>query len=243
MWRHRFRKNAKINARGRPKDSKDKDSRPKWERRPEWRDNTIDILSAANYQYETKGQVTLQFVANMTGRSKSRVSRIIARMNWRFYLSRYTLYLTKEQKMARMRMAQHLNQKIFEDPNYLSNIWFSDESYFSVGLRKNGRVGTYLPPCTCNRTNGSPCTCENSQRPGIPVVKKPTKVNKLKFFLRSNQHVNNKALQIFFRLWYGWQCQLIINQYSSFVPKNSIQIAIFDLCDVSRTNSKSVILG
>ena len=78
--------------------------------------------------------------------------------------------------MARMRMAQHLNNKIFEDPSYLSNIWFSDESYFTVGLRKAGRVGTFLPPCSCDKSNEAPCTCTNSQRPGIPVVKKPEKV-------------------------------------------------------------------
>ena len=176
MWRHRFRKNSKINARGRPKNTPDKDPVPRWERRPEWRDNTIDILSAANYQYEIEGQVTLQYVARMTGRSKSRCSRILARMNWRFYLARYSLYLTKEQKMARMRMAQHLNNKIFADPNYLSNVWFSDESYFTVGLRKAGRVGTFLPSCSCSKSKEAPCTCTNSQRPTIPVVKKPTKV-------------------------------------------------------------------
>lgn len=176
MWRLRFKKSGKILPRGRPKNVPDKDSRPRWERKSEWRNNTIDILGAANYQYENEGQVTLQFVANMTGRSVSRVSRILSRMNWRFYLSRYSLYLTNEQKMARMRMAQQFQNRIFEDPNYLSNIWFSDESYFVVGNRKAGRVGTFLPPCSCNRSNGSPCVCDNSQRPGIPVVKKPAKV-------------------------------------------------------------------
>ena len=188
MWRHRFKKNSKINRRGRPKNAPDKSSVPRWERRPEWRDNTIDILSAANYQYEIEGQVTLQYVANMCGRSKSRVSRILARMNWRFYLARYSLYLTKEQKIARMRMAQHLNNKIFEDPSYLANIWFSDESYFVVGLRKAGRVGTYLPACSCNKTNEAPCTCSNSQRPGIPVVKKPDKVR----YIQNNDSKSSK---------------------------------------------------
>ena len=176
MWRLRFKKNGKINRRGRPINVPDKDPRPRWERKPEWRNNTIDILAAANYQYENEGQVTLQFVANMVDRSISRVSRILSRMNWRFYLSQYTLYLTKEQKMARMRMAQQFQNRIFNDPNYLANIWWSDESYFVVGNRKSGRVGTYLPPCSCERSNGGPCTCGNSQRPGIPVVKKPEKV-------------------------------------------------------------------
>ena len=177
MWRLRFKKTGKILKPGRPVNSKDKDSRPRWEKKPDWRNNTIDILAAANYQYDETGQVTLQYVSNMTGRSVTRVSRILGRMNWRFYLARYSVYLTEKQKSDRMRMAQHIQNKIFEDPSYLSNIWFSDESYFTVGLRKAGRCGTFLPPCSCDRSSGAPCTCANSQRPAIPVVKKPEKVS------------------------------------------------------------------
>ena len=178
MWRSRFKKSGKINKPGRPINSKDKDSRPRWEKKSEWRDNTIDIMAAANYQYDETGQVTLQYVANMTGRSITRVSRILGRMNWRFYLARYSVHLTEKQKIDRMRMAQHIQNKIHQDPSYLANVWFSDESYFTVGLRKPGRCGTFLPPCECNKSDGSPCTCANSQRPTIPVVKNPVKVSR-----------------------------------------------------------------
>ena len=172
-----MKKTGQIRKVGRPVNSKDKNPAPRWEKKREWRDNTIDIMAAANYQYDEHGQVTLQYVANMTGRSKTRVRRILSRMNWRFYLTRYSVHLTEKQKIDRMRMAQHIQNKIFEDPSYLSNIWFSDESYFVVGLRKPGRSGTFLPPCECDRSDGTPCTCSNSQRPSVPVSKNPAKVS------------------------------------------------------------------
>ena len=153
---------------------------PRWERKTEWRDNSTDILAAANAQYLQHGCVTLQFVANMTGKTVKRVSKILKRFNWSFYLYSYSVYLTDDQKQRRMAMAQAFENKLHENPDYLRHVWFSDESYFVVGLRKPGRAGTFLAPCDCLRSSQgkeNPCTCEHRKKNNIPVTKHPEKVS------------------------------------------------------------------
>ena len=79
-----------------------------------------------------------------------------------------------------MAMAQAFENKLAENPDYLRHVWWSDESYFVVGLRKPGRCGTFLAPCTCLRsTEGTqnPCTCEHRKKKTIPVSKNPEKVS------------------------------------------------------------------
>ena len=181
-WRAAFRKNGKLNKNGRPSNSKDKSELPKWERKKEWKDLSTDILAAANAQYLQKGCVTLQFVSAMTGKSVTRVSRILRRFKWNFYLYNYSVYLTDDQKKRRMAMAQAFENKIAQNPEYLRQIWWSDESYFVVGLRKPGRCGTFLAPCDCLRaTEGrqNPCTCEHRRKRNIPVSKNPEKVSEM----------------------------------------------------------------
>ena len=81
-----------------------------------------------------------------------------------------------------MQMAQDFERKLYENPDYLKNVWFSDESYFVVGLHKPGRCGTYLAPCTCLRsTQGkeNPCTCAHRKKKDIPVAKHPDKVRNI----------------------------------------------------------------
>ena len=78
-----------------------------------------------------------------------------------------------------MQMAQDFERKLHENPDYLRNVWFSDESYFVVGLHKPGRCGTFLAPCTCLRSSQgkeNPCTCEHRKKKDIPVAKHPDKV-------------------------------------------------------------------
>ena len=75
-----------------------------------------------------------------------------------------------------MEMARQFENRIHADPNYLNRVWFSDESYFVVGLRKPGRCGTFLPPCECEKDPNDPCTCAHSSQRDVPVVKNPQKV-------------------------------------------------------------------
>ena len=133
-------------------------------------------MAAANAQFSQHGMVTLQYVANLTGKSKSRICEILKRFNWSFYLYRYSIHLSDQQKMARMEMARQFENKIHSDPLYLNRVWFSDESYFVVGLRKPGRAGTFLPPCECIKSDNEPCQCGHSQPRDIPIVKNPQKV-------------------------------------------------------------------
>ena len=133
-------------------------------------------MAAANAQFAQHGCVTLQHIAKMTGKSTNRVCAILKRFNWSFYLYQYSIHLTKEQKIARMEMARQFEIKIHADPHFLNRVWFSDESYFVVGLRKPGRAGTFLPPCECVKSDAEPCTCDHSQKRDVPVVKNPQKV-------------------------------------------------------------------
>ena len=89
-WRSAFKKNGKLNKNGRQSGSKDVDPKPRWERKTEWRDLSTDILAAANAQYHQHGSVTLQYVANMCGKSKARVCQIMKRFKWSFYLYNYS---------------------------------------------------------------------------------------------------------------------------------------------------------
>ena len=89
-WRSAFKKNGRLNKNGRPLGSKDVNPLPKWERKSEWRDNSTDIMAAANSQYLQHGHVTLQYVANMCGKSIVRVCQILKRFKWNFYLYNYS---------------------------------------------------------------------------------------------------------------------------------------------------------
>ena len=179
-----MKQSGKINLPGRPKGKKDTGP-PRWETKTQWKDNSIDIMSAANAQFAQHGQVTLQYVANMTGKSKNRICQILKRFNWSFYLYQYSVHLTEDQKIRRMEMARQFENRIHTDPNYLNRIWFSDESYFVVGLRKPGRCGTFLPPCECEKDPNDPCTCAHSSQRDVPVVKNPQKVWKIIRFTQS----------------------------------------------------------
>ena len=153
-------------------------------------------MAAANAQFLQHGMVTLQYVANATGKSKTRICRILKRFNWSFYLYQYSIHLTEDQKMRRMEMARQFENKIYADPSYLKRVWFSDESYFVVGLRKPGRAGTFLPPCECIKSDDEPCTCGHSQKRDIPIVKNQEKVFDIDLVYSVQQQTNSHIVKL-----------------------------------------------
>ena len=63
-------------------------------------------------------------------------------------------------------MAYQFERMLWEDPEFLDQTWFSDETYVEYKLANSGREGSFAPPCRCVKDptfDQIICKCENSQ--------------------------------------------------------------------------------
>ena len=61
-------------------------------------------------------------------------------------------------------MALQFEKLYFEDPDFVSKVWFTDETWIEFKLANDGRDGSFVPPCTCNFGDGPRiCHCEHSK--------------------------------------------------------------------------------
>ena len=66
-----------------------------------------------------------------TGLSRERCSALCKRHGWDHYLARTTFSLNERAKSLRKAMARQFMKLIYEDPDYVKKIYFSDETYIT----------------------------------------------------------------------------------------------------------------
>ena len=78
----------------------------------------------------------------LTLESKQRVSEVLHENEWSFYLRRKTFHLDDRKRGIRKAMAIQYEKLLFEDPDFVSKIWF--RRIFKLMLQPQPMIGLYL---------------------------------------------------------------------------------------------------
>ena len=111
-----------------------------------------------------KIEFSLEMLAKEAGISSTQCWKYLNRHDWTFYLRRKTFHLNDRKRSIRKQMAIQFERLLFEDQDFISKIFFTDETWIEFKNANDGRNGSFVPPCVCDFGDGPRvCHCEHSK--------------------------------------------------------------------------------